>query len=172
MAGARRCDIHGGKAPQVLRKAAERRALARAQKTLADLGNTDPVKDPIAALENLAGEALALVDILRGAVSELESIRYDGGRGAGEQIRGELAAYMTAMGRAESILAKIVGLNLDERRLKIQEAQAVIVLEALRKTLQDRTLNLDTAQQQRARALLARELTPVIEGTGREIRNE
>ena len=169
--GLTRCYIHGGKSPQALAKGAERLALARAERTLESLGQTEPVSEPIRALEDLAGQAVALVDVLRGAVSHLEQIRYQDAH-AGEQIRGELTAYLSALARAESILAKIIGLGLDERRLRIEEARVLIVVNALAKVLAHRDLDLDSAKQRRARALIARELgapAAVIDGTAEEV---
>jgi hypothetical protein len=170
MEGTNRCDFHGGKSPQVIAKAAERRALARAQRTLEALGgNVEPVKDPFAALEKLAGEAVTLTEILREEVSKLRQIRYESAHG-GEQLRAEISGYLAAMARAESILGRILSLDLDARRLQLEEAQAQEVIAALTKALQDRALNLDTAQQQRARALIARELgvPPVIEASAED----
>ena len=110
MNGQRRCHVHGGSSPQALAAAAERLALTRAQRTLESIGETAPCRDPLTALEDLAGQALALVDVLRGAVSRLEQIRYQDAH-AGEQLRGELTAYLSALARAESILGKIITLD-------------------------------------------------------------
>jgi hypothetical protein len=158
MLGQERCRMHGGASPQALRKASERLAAAEARRTLDDLGGrVDPIGDPFAALERLAGEAVALVDVLRGQVAALQAIRYQGGPGSGtEQLRGELQAYLSALGRAESILGRIASLDLDARRVRLQEAQAAIVIAAFAKVL-DR-IGLDSEAQRRARGMLALEL--------------
>jgi hypothetical protein len=169
--GTNRCRHHGGASPQAQAKAVERLALARAQRTLESLGQTEPVSDPITALEELAGQAVALVDVLRGAVSRLEQIRYRDDR-VGEQIRGELQAYLSALARAESILGKIISLDLASRRLALDEARVLLVVNALGKVLGARDLDLTAEQQRRARALIARELgapAVVIDGTAEEV---
>ena len=105
MLGQHVCRMHGGKSPQALRKPG---ALAEqaARRVLSDLGaEAPPVVDALDALERLAGEAVRLVDVLRGMVSDLEEVRYRGGPGSGtEQLRGELGAFLSALGRAESDL--------------------------------------------------------------------
>jgi len=154
--GGNRCHWHGGALPQVKAAAARRLADQRARKLLADLDHTEPVTDPIAALEDLAGQAVALVRLLRSAVADLEEIRYRGGLGDGtENLRGELQAYLAAMARAESILHKIVSLDLDTRRVRLDEARADVVLRAIGRAL-DR-LGLDEQQRKRAAELFAHE---------------
>jgi hypothetical protein len=152
--------MHGGASPQARRKAAERLAAAEARRTLEDLGGqVEPIGDPFAALEQLAGEAVALVAVLRGQVAALQAVRYQGGPGSGtEQLRGELQAYMTALGRAESILGRIAALDLDARRVRLQEAQVALVVSAFAKVLRHGALGLDVEAQRRARGMLALEL--------------
>jgi len=133
-----------------------------ARRTLSDLGaEAAPVVDPLTALEGVAGEAVRLVSVLRGMVSDLEEIRYRGGPGSGsEQLRGELSAYLGALGRAESVLGKIVSLDLDARRVRLAEAHVAAIVLALDKVLASPDLALDTERQRRGRELLARALGP------------
>lgn len=160
MSNQARCDLHGAKSPQALRKAAERQAEAAARRTLAELGeDVQPVTDALSALEQLAGDVLALVDVLKGKVSELTSIRYSSSVGF-EQTRAELSVYVSALGRAESVLGRIVALDLAGRRLRLDEARAMIIAAALSKVLAHPALELDAGRQARARALLAAELAP------------
>lgn len=169
MVGQARCRMHGGLSPQALRAAAERQARAAALRTLRDLGEVEPVTDPVGALEHLAGQAVALVEVLRGLVSKLEEVRYSGGPGSGgEQLRGELTAYLSALGRAESILGRIVALDLDARRVRLQEAQAALVVAAFARVLRHRELALAPELQRRARSLLAAELGQPV-GTDQEL---
>jgi len=154
------CRMHGGSSPQARKKAAERIAEQAARRTLSDLGaEAPPVVDALDALERLAGEAMRLVDVLRGMVSDLEEIRYRGGPGSGtEQLRGELGAFLSALGRAESVLGRILALDLDAKRVRIEEAKVAAVVLALDKVLGSPDLGLDTERQRRGRELLARAL--------------
>jgi len=157
--GATVCFIHGGGNPRVSARAAERLAEQRARRTLSDLEQTESVVDPFAALEALAGQAVGLVDVLRGMVGELQEIRYRGGPGTGtEQLRAEMSAYLNALGRAESILGRIVSLDLEGRRVRLAEAQVAAVVLALDKVLASADLGLDAERQRRGRELLARAL--------------
>jgi hypothetical protein len=140
-------------------KAAERRAEAQARRALAALEFSSPCEDPIGALLDLAGQAMALVDLLRPVVARLEEVSYKGGLGAGpEQVRGELQAYLAAMKRAESILGRIVSLDLESRRVAVSEAQATVMVTALAAVLTHSDLGLDPPRQQLARELLSAEL--------------
>jgi len=131
----------------------------RALRVLANLEQVESVTDPFAALEGLAGQAVALVDILRKQVAQLQEIRYRGGPGSGtEQLRAELAAYLSALGRAESILGRILSLDLDSRRVRLEEAKVAAVVLALDKVLASPDLALDSERQRRGRELLARAL--------------
>ena len=77
-----------------------------------DLQGAAPVKDPLGALEQLAGEALALKSTLGSAVEHLEELRYRGR--LSEQVRGELTALLGAMAQAERLLVALAKLDLDE----------------------------------------------------------
>lgn len=159
MMGQQVCRMHGGSSPQARKKAAERLIEQQARKTLADLEQVETLTDPFTALEGLASQAVQLVDVLRGQVAQLQELRYRGGPGSGtEQLRAELAAYLSALGRAESILGRILSLDLDTRRVRIEEAKVAAIVLALDKVLASPDLALDAARQRRARELLARAL--------------
>ncbi len=66
-----------------------------------------------------------LTHVLRSMVADLTKIRYEAPGIGTEQIRGELTVYLSALSRAESILSKIAGLHLEERRVRVSELQAV-----------------------------------------------
>jgi len=156
--GLTRCKFHGGASPLALAKAEERLAEARARKTLASLGEpVEPVTDAVAALESLAGQCVALTSILRSAVGDLESIRYRSTQGF-EQVRGELSAYVSMLGRTESVLSKIVSLDLDSRRVRLEEARILLIVTALEQVLASPKLGLDPERQRQGRELLARRL--------------
>lgn len=153
------CRYHGGSTGHVRRKAAQRVIERRARKVLADLAEVEPVSDPMAALEDVAGQAVALVDVLRGLVGNLQEIRYRGGVGTGvEQVRGELQVYLQALARAESVLGRILSLDLDSRRVRLQEAQVGRIVEAVEAALSSPELALDPPRQLVARQLIAQAL--------------
>jgi len=158
LTGTNRCQFHGGASPQAQRKAAERLAEQKARAVLAELGeDIAPVTDALAALEDVAGQTMALVNLLKGKVAELTELRYASGMGL-EQTRAELTLYVSVLGRAESVLSKIIGLNLEGRRVQLNEARIAFVVGALSRVVSHRDLGLDEGAQRRARAMLAREL--------------
>ena len=158
MRGAVRCRMHGGASGQSKRKAQQRLIEQQAARVLADLGEEiEPVTDPLSALEQVAGQAMALVDLLRGKVAELEQIGYPSSQGL-EQTRAELSLYLSALGRAESVVGRMLSLDLESRRLRLDEAKAALVVAALSRVLADRHLALDSERQRWARSKLAREL--------------
>lgn len=116
--GARVCRFHGGRAPNVKAAAARREAERQAVVALSKHKST-PVDNPLAAFRDLAGEVIAVKDWLRQHVERLEQIRYQGG--SGEQIRGELQAYTTALDACRRVLADYGRLNIDERLTAIDE---------------------------------------------------
>jgi hypothetical protein len=156
IAGGTRCIKHGAGTKQAKAKAHERLALGKAQRHLEALGDTAPHRDSYEALQAVGNQASLLLDLLSGVVSQLHEFRYEGDHG--ENIRGELQAYMTAMARAESVHSKIISLGLEERRLTIDEAKIALIVAALDKALDQRQLNLSTEQKKLALAVVVKEL--------------
>jgi hypothetical protein len=124
--GAGRCKLHGG-STRNLRTKAHRDGTLDAARRLTALHDVVAVDDPIAALLGLAGQLVALVDVLRSFVADLSSVAYEGDK-TGEQIKGELQVYLAAAARAESILTNIIRLNLEERLVRVNEAQSDMVV--------------------------------------------
>jgi len=153
--GATVCGSHGGKAPQVRRAAAKRVVLDQASKL--GLLNAQPIDDPICALMELGGEAVALVGALKGHVAALERVGTAPGRW-GEAVRPEIAAYLTAIREAERILSSLVRLNLAERLVKIDETRAQLVVTVIERVLASAGLD---PQAVDVRASVARELSAV-----------
>lgn len=128
--GATVCRNHGGSAPQVKAKAAERVATEKAVGLLSKLGQAEPVTDPLGALLEIAGRSRRLLAMLETQVDELASIRYENTAG-GEQLRGEIGAYMTMLDRCRAVLVDILRLDIDERMARVEERQVEVVLKAL-----------------------------------------
>ncbi len=171
MRGMTVCYHHGGATPQAKRKALERITEADARKALQKLGRPEPVTDPIAELQRVAGEATTWSQFLRSKVAELEGdLRYEHPK-AGEQLRAEAAIYTTALRQTADVLGRIIALDLEARRVAINEAEAAIIIGALAKALGHRDLNLTSAQQRLARTIVVKELkvADVVEGTAREL---
>jgi hypothetical protein len=124
-----RCRMHGGKTPRAQARAAAVGTEREARRALADM-DLHPVDNPLEALALHAAEVMALRDYLRGEVSRLESLRYQGG--TGEQVRAELAAYQSALRDTTAVLTAMGRLNIDERLLAITQRQADIVVAAVK----------------------------------------
>lgn len=131
--GAKVCRMHGGAAPQVKAKAAERVAQQEfdeeMSRTLARL-KVAPVDNPLTVLAELAGQAVAFKDALAERVNDLQSIRYEDMRGS-EQLRSEVALWERALDRCERFCTSMARLKIDDRLAKVEEAQIELVLAAL-----------------------------------------
>jgi hypothetical protein len=128
MADQKVCATHGGKAPQALAAAATRNTDNKIRQKLGQLVST-PVANPLAALQELAGEAQAWKELCAQHVAELERMRY--GTEGGEAIRGEIILFERAIDRLGRLLVDIAKLNIDERLAKVSEMQLDLVARAL-----------------------------------------
>lgn len=148
------CRYHGGKAPQVQRKAAERATEAAVRKALAQYNpdGTYDVDDPLTALLALAGEILAFKTYLGELVAGLRAAdwRYD--VHLGEQLRGEVILYERALDRAAKVLVDINRLGLEERLVRLNERQGSLITTVIERFLE--ALGLPPAEHHRALRLL------------------
>lgn len=133
MKGSPVCRMHGGATKQARAKAGERIVEDRAMKALAQL-DVAPVADPLTALAELAGQAVAFKNAIAEKVNNLRTIRYTDSKGS-EQLRSELAVFERALDRCERFVTSMVKLGLDERLVRIEEAQADLVLTAIEAAL-------------------------------------
>lgn len=131
MAGQRVCRMHGGKAPQNIAAAEERVVTAAADATLrklwVGLDNAQPVKDPVAAMERLAGSLEQLVEAAGERVSALQHLA--GGEHL-TQLRAEVVLLERALGHLRALLVDMARLGLAERQVELQQEQAQLVTSA------------------------------------------
>jgi hypothetical protein len=136
MPGATVCRLHGGLAPQVQRKAAERVIEEHARQVAkAYAVEHIDISDPIGALMQLAAEVVGFKNFIAERVTELRTEEWRYGTLGGEQLRAEVAVYERAMDRAGRLLVDINRLGLEERQVRIAEQQgellATVVMAAL-----------------------------------------
>lgn len=127
-----RCSKHGGNTATQAVSASRELALREARVTVMKLGY-EAVENPYRQLQLVAGELVAVKDMLRAEVERLEDVRYEGR--SGEQIRGELLAYQAALRDTAGVLTSMTRLKIDEKLVQISEAQARIVVTALNAAL-------------------------------------
>lgn len=147
------CVAHGGGAPQVKAKAAANVAERKAQALLEGITDFEPITDPTAELARLAGRVVRWLDVLEGIVSDLHRIRYTAET---EQIDGRVIVFERAMDRAGKLLVDIAKLNLDERMVRVSEAQGKLVIAAMLAAF--RELGITAEVQQELRPVVARHL--------------
>jgi len=153
------CPTHGGGAPQVKAKAAERVAQQEfdqdMSRTLARL-KVAPVDNPLVVLAELAGQAVAFKDALAERVNRLQdNIRYEDARGS-EQLRSEVALWERALDRCERFCTSMARLRIDDRLAKVEEAQVELLLAALDAGLI--AVDVDPGRRAEAKAAAARHL--------------
>lgn len=127
------CIAHGGKARQVREKAQRNVDDAKFQERLTrELARLDvePVSDPLTALSELAGQAVAFKDAIADRVNALTAIRYEDMKG-GEQLRSEVAVWERALDRCERFVTSMAKLDIDSRLARVSEQQAEAVLRAI-----------------------------------------
>ena len=108
--GAEVCVVHGGAAPQVRAKAAERLLTARIRGELAKV-EIEPITDPAAAYADLAGEQWAFKELARQQIEVLESWA-SWSEGAGEQIKASVQVYTAALAQMQKTLADMLRIGL------------------------------------------------------------
>lgn len=137
--GATVCASHGGSAPRVRQAAARNQAANEIRRTLGKLAIV-PVRDPLTALSELAGEILAWKELAAARVAQLQDMAQRNFATGSDEVHAEIQVFERALDRAVTVLATIARLNIDERLAAINEAQAALVREVLMGSLQDAKL--------------------------------
>lgn len=112
------------------------------------------VDDPVEALAELGGEAIAMKNFFR---AQIEELRYKAQ--TGEQLRAEVSLYERAMDRTAKILEMLAKLGISERRTQIAESQAVLLAEVIRNVLD--SLDLTPSQKVIASTVVPQELRAI-----------
>ena len=120
------CPVHGGTAPTVRARAQERALEVRLNGELVRRG-WEPVTDPVAWYQDIAGEVRTFLEVCREAVGDLHEIGYRDRIGT-ENVRAALLLYERALDRAQrtadAMLAR--GIEAKAARLADQGATALI----------------------------------------------
>lgn len=155
------CKVHGGMAPQVRNKGAERvaraqatkRAQAKATAVLAHEG-VKAVEDPIEELGKLASSSQALMQALGERVNSLQQIDHLDQKD-GLQVRVEVELYERAMDRTARLLDMLARHGYMERQVTIAETEALLVAGVVKRVIA--ALGLTKDQQAQAQKMLAEE---------------
>lgn len=152
------CGAHGGLAPQVRAKARERAAEAQVARWAARQ-TVEPVTDPLGLLARVGGLAVLWMERTEQLMADLDPARwrYEDDKG-GEQLRSEIALFERAMDRCHKHLREIAQLNIEERLVRVTEAQAKALLVVLLAAIDDPDWGLTREQRERGRAVAARHL--------------
>lgn len=122
---------------------------------LTQLSESKPIDNVYEELYILAGQIVKWKDILAERVSQLNQLGY-ASEYHGEQIKAEVTLFQNALSEARNILVSIARLDVEEKRVRVAEAQAMLVAEALGRVLD--SLGLDDRSVLRARASVAAQL--------------
>lgn len=125
--GGATCMSHGGASGRVRAAANRRLAEQKAVKSLAEIGYS-AVEDPWAALSDLAGKAVALVAWSEAQVAALgeDTIAVD--KLGSEEVKGALKLLERSLDRAGRLVAQCAALNIEDRRVRLEEAQVQVVI--------------------------------------------
>lgn len=156
-----RCYKHGGRSPATKRAALDRRNEWEARQRLLKQAQTrgiDRIEDAVEELEQIAAEARAFKNICRDRLAAIgDEWRYSSA--TGEQLRAEVALYERAIDRCNKILTDYVRLGIADKRVKIAEAQALLLVGVIQSILN--RLDLSRDQKRIAAVVVPEELRAI-----------
>lgn len=126
IAGGTVCPKHGGAAPQVRQKAAERVLEMRLNGELRRRG-WQPVTNPVLWYQEVAGEVRAFLELCRESMAALDALAYTDGRGV-EDVRALLALYERALDRAQRTADQMTARGIEAKVLDQASAQAEAIV--------------------------------------------
>lgn len=149
------CRFHGGKAPAVAAKAAERQAEEAAAKTLRKVWdpNAAPVTDAVAAMQRLAGQLHHSTGVLGARLGGEEPCE-ECGRSDLDMSSPEALAWLRVVREQRQLLEAMERLGIAQRYVQVESARVELMAVALERVFE--VLGLD--EEQRAvggRVLLA-----------------
>ena len=155
------CASHGGKAPQVKAAAARRLQEEAAQEAIATYGLPVEVEPHTALLEELhrsgghvrwLGAVVAALDTEDGRGRLIEKTMF------GEQPAVWIKLYKDERRHFADVARACVAAGIEERRVKIAEAEALLVADVFRRVYDDPELGLTAGQRKAAMTATARHL--------------
>lgn len=146
MKGATTCGSH---TPRPAKKRAESNRVMDMAKKKSVLYNPDapPVTDPVAELQMLAGQLKWMHDTLGEHVNALERLTTYSNEGV-EQIKAVIGLWERTISQYNKILVDMTRLGIEERMTVMRERFGDAIIEAIRSTINDQSVQLTPAQQQ------------------------
>jgi hypothetical protein len=132
------CKLHGGCTETHRISAINEIEERKARTMLERLGEPEPLGSPLQALLAVAAETQAWQEILRERVSYLTDLVYESTDDEGAMIEREravVALYERSLDRTSRILSGLVKLDLDTRRVQLEEGQIEFMYRALQAVL-------------------------------------
>ena len=158
--GVGRCRLHAGRTPSH-RRAGQDRLIEKGARTMLERENLVPVDNPLQQLQLLAAEIVACKDVLADKVEKLAFVDQRGQSGARGPQGGLLSAYERALDRSTAVMVDMARLGIDERLVRLSEAQAELMKRVIVAVLDSREMGLSRELRQTGRTILARELAAV-----------
>jgi len=127
------CKLHGGRTFAHRAKGAQVLAVKAAKQMFGQDFVIKPIDNPLAEFAAFAGRVMAWMDTMQALTEKLSDPGYQGM--TGEQVRAEVQLFERSMDRANTVLATYAKLGIDERLMRVTEAQAQMIIKAIEAAL-------------------------------------